>query len=797
MCSGKGVKLVPLSLALLLTGSLFAGIVPGRYIVELSTEPVVEHLGKQARRQSVPGSEAAAHRARVRSEQRDLRERLPPGVTVLDSVDTVSNAMFVEMTAGEAKQVAATAGVRRVRPVRTLHMVLDRAVEVAGVVDAWNQLPAGTAGAGVKVAIIDSGIEAGHPGFQVASLQPPAGFPKVTNDSDRALTNGKVIVARSYVSMLPHRDSDRSAQDRVGHGTALAMVVAGVRTAGPLATISGVAPKAWLGNYKVFGSPGMNDETTDDAVLKALDDAIADGMDIVNLSLGYDLAPRLADDPQVEAIERATKAGVIVVVAAGNNGPNPGTIASPATAPSAIAVGASHNDRTFAASAEISGSGTFVAVNAESTPDLGSVSGTMMDVAAVDATGLACSSLPAGSAAGRIVLIRRGTCTFEGKLNNAQQAGATGALVYATEADPDPFVMGTSAATLPAQMVSNADGLTIKAALLAGAPAAVLRFARGPVASDPNRLAGFSAAGPDVDASVKPDLVAVGVDLYVATETLDSRGDMYDASGFRLVDGTSFSAPMVAGAAALLKSARPGLTMDQYRSLLINTASTVTGTMQQRGAGRLNAGAALRATATAYPTALNFGSGGANPDMDRTLRVTNAGTAAETFTVLVDASRGVSPVAAIATIEIAAGGTADVPVRWQAASLTEGAYEGFVRVTGTSSGTEIRVPWWYGVTSGTPAGITILSTLDRARRNSANEDAILFRVNDAAGLPIVSPEIRVVMESGNGEVQSVRSLDSDVPGLYSANLRLGPSAGPNVFRIEARDVSAEVTITGN
>src|SRR6185436_9852942 len=124
----------------------------------------------------------------------------------------------------------------------------------------------------------------------------------------------------SYVNLLARRDADQSARDRVGHGTALAVVAAGTRATGPLATIQGVAPRAYVGSYKVFGSPGVNDGATDDAILKAIDDAVADGMDIINMSLGDDLAPRLEHDPDVEAVERATKAGVIIVVAAGNNG---------------------------------------------------------------------------------------------------------------------------------------------------------------------------------------------------------------------------------------------------------------------------------------------------------------------------------------------------------------------------------------------------------------------------------------------------------------------------------------------
>ena len=137
--------------------------------------------------------------------------------------------------------------------------------------------------------------------------------------------------------------------------------------------------------------------------------------------------------------------------------------------------------------------------------------------------------------------------------------------------------------------------------------------------------------------------MTVGVDMYVATQKLDPLGDMYNESGFKLVDGTSFSAPMVAGVAALLKSARPGLTTDQYRSLLINTASPISGTIQQHGAGSLNAGAALRSTLTAYPVALNFGTGGSEPSLERTLRITNTGTASETFALVADQRGALRP----------------------------------------------------------------------------------------------------------------------------------------------------------
>src|SRR5207244_3699914 len=194
--------------------------VPGRYIVELTSEPVAEHVARMPGRNTMRGAAASAHRARLRSEQNAMRPRLEQQrAQVLGTVDTVANAMFVQVPDDATAQLAAMPGVARVVPVRMMHMVLDRAVLLHKVADAWNQIGADRAGLGVKIAIIDSGIDAGHPGFQDSSLTAPDSFPRASAASDLAYTNGKIIVARSYVSLLPNRDPDRSARDNVGHGT--------------------------------------------------------------------------------------------------------------------------------------------------------------------------------------------------------------------------------------------------------------------------------------------------------------------------------------------------------------------------------------------------------------------------------------------------------------------------------------------------------------------------------------------------------------------------------------------------
>ncbi len=800
--------IVRVGVLLALSVSLFARPIPGRYIVELSTEPVAAHMAAISLRAGIRGTAASAHRTRIRTEQRVLRNRLTErGVEVLDSADTVANALFVRMPDDDISRLTSAPGVLRVRPVRAVHMLLDRAVILHKVPEAWNRVGNDHAGAGVKIAIIDSGIEAGHPGFQDSSLTPPDSFPRVAQAVDQAQVNNKVIVARSYVGMLSNRDPDHSASDRVGHGTALAMTAAGVRVAGPLATITGVAPKAFLGNYKIFGTPGYNDDTSDDVVIKAMDDAVADGMDVINLSLGVDLAPRLNDDPVVQAVEQASQAGVIVVASAGNNGPDLNTLASPATAPSVIAVGASTNDRTFAASVELPGLATYIALPSDSPTVPAPVSAEVADIAVLDNDGRACAALPANSLSNRIALILRGTCTFETKLINAQRAGAVAGLIYAAADSPDAIHMAVGSATLPAEMISNGDGQALKQALASTSSLVItMRFTAGAVPATANFPADFSAAGPSVDLGIKPDLMAVGADVYTATQTLDSRGDMYSSSGFVLVDGTSFSSPLVAGAAALVKSARPGLTVNQYRSLLINTAAdlqVLTGrevTVQQSGAGLLDVDAAVRSTVAAYPASLSLGTGhdsGGAEVLNRTLTLSNVSDTSESYQLSAVSGTAMSaPALSAESLELGPGESAEVSVSWNIAGLPSGAHAGFLLVTGSLSGVQIRIPYWYATPSGAPAHVTILSSVGAGRRGSLQRDAILFRVTDAAGIALTDVQPDVTVTSGQGSVRRVVSYDSEVPGIFGLDVVLGPSAGANVFRIQAGEAEIEVTLAG-
>jgi subtilisin family serine protease len=785
------VQLTRLTLFLFIASVASGQILRNHYIVELSTAPVGEFAARQNRtlKGLTRDAQLQSHQSSIRAEQQRARANIEQrGAQVLDSFELVRNALVVRMTPQTAAAVAQMGGVVRVRPVRMYRPLLDHALPLQKVPDAWQQIGGmDKAGAGVKIAIIDTGIDVTHPAFQGFTAPVPAGFPIVNKDSDLAYTNSKVIVARSYSN--PANGRSYSAQDQDGHGTGVAMVAAGLSNSAPNAVITGVAPQAWLGSYKVFPSSAG---APDSLIIRGLEDAVADGMDIINLSLGGTPAPRPSDDELVAAVETAAAAGKIITIAAGNDGGEPNTIGSPGTAPSAISVGSSENDRKFAGSASVNGT-SYAAVPGDGNNPSQPVSGTLVDVSQADSTGEACSTLPAGSLAGKIALILRGDCFFSDKLTNAATAGAVAAIIYSRPENPGTISWTAGGSTLPAVLVSNSDGQQFKQAAGGGPAQVTIDFTPHAFPADPAQMSGYSSRGPNPDLIVKPDMLAVGSNISTAKPM--------SSGGYAVESGTSFSAPTVAGAAALLMGARPGLTAQQYRSLLVNSAGvfltdgTNPAPVLSAGTGLLNMTATLASTIAVTPVSFSFGAGNGTIDQTRTLTITNVGSTADTFSISAQAL-GDGPVPSVSTssVQIPAGDSKNVQIEFAASALGGGAYQGYLQIQGTQSTVSARVPYWYAVPTGAPTIVQVFSPPSTSRAGATIQ--LAFRFLDADGLPITDGVDESVLAGGT--VLSLDADDIDAPGLFIARVRLPRTAsGPTTIHIQLGAAGTDVSITVN
>ena len=668
------------------------------------------------------------YRSWLHAKQANLQQLIEqlPGAKVQTRMETVFNGMAVTLRPEDVPAVMQFAEVEEVIPSISYHKALDTALPLAGVPQAWMNPSIGgegNAGKGIKIAVIDTGIDTNHPMFQDPSLAPPGSFPLFTPasvdcpGSDEDYTNFKVIVARNYVSLLEIPDPNCDAEDRDGHGTFVAAIAAGNRVTGPLASIAGVAPKAFLGSYKVFGTPGVNDTASLGAIIKAVEDAVQDGMDIINMSLGTTSSALPVNDALSQAVAMAVLDGVTVVTAAGNQGPGTGTIGSPGISPHAITVGGTTNSRVFAHPLRIDAPGGVppeleqMASLPGNGPPLTTTVGPapLLDVASVAPSDKACSQFPLDSLAGALVLISRGNCNFSEKILNAHLAGVIGVVIYNNQLNQPPIAMDVQNITqIPAVMIGNTDGLNLKQFLGTAGPdvTATIGAVQEAIPAMPNQMSKFSSNGPSTDFGIKPDMVAPGTNLYSATQRNFPDGVQYDPAGFDISSGTSFATPMVAGAAALVKQANPAFTPAQIKSALVSTAGKEVSSFDggpagllSRGNGLLDAGAALGTVPTVSPVSLSFGAQPANTILSVTasLLVTNVGAAAETFNITSTPAAGSEALtisASPAGFTLAAAETSTIIVTALSSEPLSGTLQGSLTLSGEDSGETITVPYW-------------------------------------------------------------------------------------------------------
>jgi minor extracellular serine protease Vpr len=837
---------------------LFAGLalaVPAfsqladRYALVLHDEPVAARYASRLEMQS---ADAAAYRQRIQTSQSSLRGELEARhFTVTGLASSLVNAVFVAAPTSRVDELKALPGVKGVVRLRKYKASLNKAVNLisstGSAADVWNLLGGmASSGKGIKIGIIDSGIDQNHPSLQDNTLTAPAGFPKCGTPSDCAnFTNTKVIVARSYVKQLAlgtgainpatSRADDYSARDRSGHGTAVATCAAGNTSTGSVA-IAGMAPKAYVGNYKIFGSPQINDFATDDVIVAALDDAINDGMDLVSMSVGgaaltgpLDTGAAcgnpagVACDVSASAFEAAAQKGMLILVAAGNEGynglfyPTFNSISSPGDAPSVIAVGGSSNAHSFTPAVRIPGAAVPANLNlisaypGDSFSPYGAYAAPLVDIANLGNDGYACAALPAKSLLGDFALIQRGpfgagACTFLTKMTNAVNAGAAGVIFYDYSGSSDfPFsASGLSNFTQPADVISNADGVNLKAFIDAHPGySVVLDPAVAEVAVSPfNQLVFYSSMGPSLGVNgIKPDVLAPagggqnGDLIYMGAQNYDPLGEVYSATGYIAAAGTSFATPLAAGSAALVKQNHPGYTAAQIKSALVNTATQDVTTddsgaaldILQTGAGKVAADLAIKTNLTVVPSTISFGAlkTGALP-LKQALTFTNTGSAAMSLTLAV-VSRTSSAAATLAldnsTFAVASGATATVNVTLSGTVPAAGLYYGLITIAGAS--VPMQIPWMYLVGSTVPANFTPLA----GDRNDGTvgqvlpDGAIAFQATDANGVPIQGAAVTFTVNAGSIPViLSQASTTTDAYGIAYVTPTVGAQTG--TYRID-------------
>jgi minor extracellular serine protease Vpr len=417
-------------------------------------------------------------------------------------------------------------------------------------------------GKGIKVAVIDTGLDYTHPDLKINYK---GGYDVVDFDNDPMET-----VASQGPPTL--------------HGTHVAGIIAAN------GQLKGVAPEAELYAYRALGPGGQG---TTEQVIEAIEKAIEDGVDVLNLSLGNTVNG--PDWPTSIALDKAVEEGIVAVTSNGNSGPNMWTVGSPGTSTKAISVGASAPPLKTPYI-------TIPGLDQEVTlyPIGGTLPWTLKrDFELVEVGYGLEEEWEEVDATNKIVLIRRGMIPFAEKAKAAQKAGAKAVLIYNNL--PGSFIGAVEQGIkLPVVSISKEDGEWILEQMENNKDP---QFARTIYRNEEDFIAPFSSRGPVTQTwEVKPDLVAPGVSI-----------DSTVPKGYLALNGTSMSAPHVAGAAALVKQAHPDWNPEQIKAALMNTAKQLINAdgepyyPYEQGAGRLQLDKAVQAKTLAYPGALTFG----------------------------------------------------------------------------------------------------------------------------------------------------------------------------------------------
>jgi subtilisin family serine protease len=538
-----------------------------------------------------------------------------------------NNGVAAYLTAKQAAALAKTPGVAALAPDQLAQPETTVSPEFLGLSAAggiWSQLGgAANAGAGVVVGVIDTGIWPESTAFAGGSGIPvPADWRgrcvagelfKVTSCND------KLIGARYYVQGFDKHNIAKadylSPRDGSGHGTHTSSTAAGnhgttVTIDGNLiGTGSGMAPGAKVAMYKVCweAKPGFQPGCFNSDSVAAINDAVRDGVDVLNYSIGGGSESSVLDSV-AQAFRGASNAGVYVANSAGNSGPGASTFDHPA--PWVTTVAAATFRRAFQA-VELGNGARYVGASTTpslttATPLVTSVSAKLAGASDNDARLCVPGSLDPAKATGKVVQCDRGVIARIDKGFEVQRAGGVGMVMTNTSANS----LNGDYHPIPSVHVDHVAGAAIKAYITAagaGATAKIMPLTAAELATAPQvpEIAAFSSRGPSVTTDgdiLKPDIAAPGVDVVAAVAPPFNHGRDWD-----FYSGTSMSSPHMAGIGALIKARHPNWLPSEIKSALMTSATDTVSSADDpfaQGAGFVNPNAASD-PGLVYPTTPN------------------------------------------------------------------------------------------------------------------------------------------------------------------------------------------------
>ncbi len=594
------------------------------YIVQMAGDPILAYDGNIRGYQATkPGkgnkiNPNSAHVKKYAARLADHQDQMIhlAGGTKVYNYRFAFNGFAARMSATDAQALRGNPAVLNVWKDEIMKIQTDTSPAYLGLTKGNSKWKKGFVGEDIVIAVIDTGVWPEHPSF--ADVKTPKNGDKgdkipygtapnftpsgcdfgnmAANPADIAFScNNKLVAARCYNSGFssgPDASNPcggngaftgsfefQSPRDVDGHGSHTASTAGGNNgvqafIAGEaLGKVSGIAPRARIAAYKVCWDGPDQTSIADDGCASsdsaaAIDQAAADGADVINFSIGG--SSNSFTGPDDIAFLFAADAGVFVATSNGNSGPDAGTVGTPSGVPWITAVGASQDDGVFnlaiTANEPASVAGDYVALEGAGDVTLAD-SGVISADVTLASTITACDSDGPNDPISGIALVSRGVCAFSEKYNNAAAAGASAIVVFndgANSTRMDPIVMSAPGTTIPGVMISYSDGFAL--AVESGVHATM--DANYEVSAE-SRIASFSSRGPnngELDI-IKPDVAAPGVAILAAETPANGRNEL-----FQSISGTSMASPHVAGAFALLKQAHPDWSPAMARSALMTTA---------------------------------------------------------------------------------------------------------------------------------------------------------------------------------------------------------------------------------